>query len=151
MVMNSIIREIHFMNESMQNFDCLAISIVSHGHGYLIYDLIMDLMPIIKKGAKVLVTINIPENECFLQKFEELICVIRNSKPLGYGENHNNACRLVNREWFVVLNPDIRVNHEIFGKLILSHKNICAGISAPKIISPNGCVEDSVRFYPTFN
>jgi N-acetylglucosaminyl-diphospho-decaprenol L-rhamnosyltransferase len=129
----------------------LAISIVSHGQGALIEKLLQDLMPIIKVGVEVLITLNIPEDESFLGEFADSLIIIRNKTPLGFGENHNNANLCTDRYWFAVLNPDIRCDPFIFSELIAAHQYLGAGVTAPRIVGINGRTEDSVRFYPTLN
>jgi GT2 family glycosyltransferase len=128
----------------------LSISIVSHGQGNLIKELLEDLMPLIHVGAEVLLTLNIPEDESFAGDFSHYLKITRNKKPLGFGENHNNANSKTDRYWFVVLNPDIRCNPEIFRALIAAHKAAVAGVVAPLIVGVNGNTEDSVRLYPSF-
>lgn len=134
-----------------QPFDptTLAISIVSHGQGLLIKNLLQDLSPLINNGAEVLLTLNIPEDESFISNFASNIKVIRNKKPIGFGENHNMANLYTNRDWFVVLNPDVRCNPHVFSSLITAHKATGAGVVAPRVLGVNGNTEDSARHYPT--
>ena len=127
----------------------LAISIVSHGQGSLIGNLLEDLEPLILSGAKVLLTLNIPENEDFLVSLKDKIQIIRNKKPKGFGENHNLASSCTDCFWFAVLYPDIRFDPKIFRILVSEHLNLGAGVSAPRVLNNNGQIEDSLRLYPS--
>ena len=139
------------MNCPNSKSSMLAISIVSHGQGRLIKQLLSDLVPLMQAGAEVILTINVPEDESFLGEFEDKILLIRNKTPLGFGENHNNACMKTERDWFAVLNPDIRCDPLIFPLLIAAHESAGAGVTAPRIVGINGLAEDSVRYYPTLS
>lgn len=127
----------------------LAISIVSHNQGHLIKNLLHDLTPIIKAGAEVILTLNTPEDESFINEFTQNIIVIRNKRPLGFGENHNNANLQTKKDWFAVLNPDVRCETKIFEDLFIAHTIANAGVVAPRVIGVDGKTEDSIRRYPS--
>jgi N-acetylglucosaminyl-diphospho-decaprenol L-rhamnosyltransferase len=127
----------------------LSISIVSHGQGELMKPLLRDLRPIVKAGAEIQVTINIPEDESFLGDLKQSVHVIRNPVPQGFGANHNQAFSKTRREWFSVLNPDIRCSAEVFAPLVGVLADPEVGVIAPCVVSPLGKVEDSVRHYPS--
>lgn len=126
----------------------LCISIVSHQHGKFLKDLLNDLQPLMKFGVQVILTLNVPENEFFLDSLRYRPEIIRNEFPLGFGKNHNNAFRLTNCKWFSVLNPDIRLDPSVFGRL-LSAPPRGMGLVAPAIINKEGEIVDSARHYPT--
>ena len=102
-----------------------------------------------RSGAEVLLTLNIPEDESFLHDFSSHVKIIRNNVPLGFGKNHNNANLQTNRDWFVVVNPDVRCDPDVFALLIDAHHSADAGVVAPRVIDVNGNTEDSARRYPT--
>ena len=137
------------MNNKHFNPNTLAISIVSHGQGLLIKNLLQDLTPLMQSGVEILLTLNIPEDESFISDFRNYIRVIRNEKPIGFGENHNNANLHTDRDWFVVLNPDVRCDPNVFSLLVAAHNISGAGVVAPRVLNVNGNTEDSVRHYPT--
>jgi GT2 family glycosyltransferase len=96
----------------------IAFSIVSHGHGSLILSALEALkasVPGVGPEISVWLTMNIPEPalETAVQgrQWPFKLQFIRNSAPLGFGANHNQAfksARTAGQEpWFVVLNPDI--------------------------------------------
>ena len=127
----------------------VSISIVSHGHGSIVRNLLWDLQPLMQKGVQVLLTLNIPENEKFLVDLPIQPELIRNEFIKGYGENHNQAFKRVDRSWFAVINPDIRIESKGFEKLLLGCNRKHLGVIAPSILDKNGEIEDSVRFYPS--
>jgi N-acetylglucosaminyl-diphospho-decaprenol L-rhamnosyltransferase len=129
----------------------LSISIVSHGHGSMVRNLLWDLQPIMQKGAQVLLTLNIPENEQFLVDLPIQPELIRNESIKGFGENHNQAFDKVDRSWFAVINPDIRVEAKVFENLLLDCSRKHIGAIAPRILGANGLIEDSGRFFPSLN
>ena len=129
----------------------LSISIVSHGHGSIVRNLLWDLQPIMQKGAQVLLTLNIPENEQFLAGLPIQPELIRNQSIKGFGENHNQAFEKVDRLWFAVINPDIRVEAKVFENLLLDCRRKHIGVIAPLILGVNGLIEESGRFFPSLN
>jgi N-acetylglucosaminyl-diphospho-decaprenol L-rhamnosyltransferase len=126
----------------------LTLSIVSHGHGPLVHRLLGDLnsLPSLQ-GARVLLTLNIPEDLGSLGDYGHLhIEVLVNEKPRGFGENHNQAFARCRTGLFVVLNPDLRILQDPFPALA-GALAADAGIAlvAPLVANSTGQVEDSVR------
>ena len=133
------------------NKPSLSISIVSHGQGSLIEPLLKDLSVADLSAfseVKVIVTLNIPENEGFLSASDLKSHVIRNLRPRGFGANHNQAFAYSECDYFLVLNPDIRLSSFSFRKLLGANEEHF-GVLSPMVISPTGKVEDSVRRYPS--
>lgn len=125
----------------------LTISVVSHGHGPLLWRLLDDLAnhaPL--HGLRVVVTLNVPEHfdvqrwRCFD------LTVLRNQCPRGFGANHNTAFEHCNTRWFAVLNPDLRLPDNPFWALMsAATASARTGVVAPVIVDSSGRVEDSVR------
>lgn len=131
----------------------LVFSIVSHGQGDLVQLLLDDLSALDFSGfesVQILLTLNVPEGELFLSECPIELFVIRNLRPLGYGANHNQAFASVESDFFIVLNPDIRIS-ESFASYILACVGVEWGCMAPLVLSPQGQVEDSPRRYPTIS
>lgn len=131
----------------------IAISIVSHGQGDLVKLLLDDLVVLDFpdfESVQILVTLNIPEDEDFLLNNLKEITVLRNTRPLGFGANHNQAFAYSDADYFLVLNPDVRIS-ESFSKHILTCVDENWGCMAPVVVSPQGEVEDSARRYPTIS
>jgi N-acetylglucosaminyl-diphospho-decaprenol L-rhamnosyltransferase len=130
----------------------ISISIVSHGQFELIKNLLDDLEKYCENTIEVLLTINIsedlPENFSY---YHFPIILIKNSKPRGFGANHNTAFQKSTQPYFCVLNPDIRLTENPYPQLIekLNNKNI--GIVAPVIIDEKSQLQDSARKFLNFS
>lgn len=125
------------------------VSIVSHGQADLVGLLLGDLAKICSAVDEIIVTLNIEELFEFDNRlFPCPVKVVRNTKPLGFGANHNKAFSLSQGDYFCVLNPDIRLYGNPFPGL-LSHMQAETGIVAPKVINSRGEVEKSARKFPT--
>jgi len=131
----------------------LCVSIVSHGQGRLIANLLGDLQQVHATELtidEVVLTLNIPEDESFLGDFALLpIRVLRNVKPKGFGANHNAAFSVSQSDVFVVANPDIRLSGFRFTPMLESLEDPAVGLWAPRVLSSQGHIEDSARRFPT--
>lgn len=132
----------------------ISVSIVSHGQIDLIHNLLADLSrvyPADGAALEVIITLNLAERIPFLlAEFPFSMKVIRNSQPLGFAANHNQAFRSASGEFFAVVNPDIRFDTNPFPALqacLASAEKI--GLVAPVVLNPAGQVEDSARRFPT--
>jgi N-acetylglucosaminyl-diphospho-decaprenol L-rhamnosyltransferase len=129
----------------------ISFSIVSHGQGRLIVNLLSDLARLNLESYEIIVTLNIDEDENFLDNFYRLpIKIIRNKKIKGFGENHNSAFKISSGELFAVVNPDIRLtefNYKEIYDFIIDGEFI--GACGPRVISSAGEIQDSVRIFPT--
>ena len=76
--------------------------------------------------------------------------IIANSRNVGFGRANNQGFKVANGEFILVLNPDIilteqtRVN-DLCEKLLTDRE---IGIIAPRLIYPDGSVQESVRGFP---
>lgn len=129
----------------------LTLSIVSHGQGHLIRPLLGDLRAIRERIAEVLVTLNIPEDEDFLDGFRDWlpIRVLRNEQPKGFGANHNAAFAASDALFFIVVNPDIRLRDFALNELLSTAALPEVGVAAPIVYTSNGRLQDSARRFPT--
>ena len=97
----------------------LTISIVSHGQSQLMLPLLKKLTEFKKSFEKILITINIPESTKPLSNLDNTkIEYIFNKHPKGFGENHNQAFKECKSKYFCIMNPDIRIEKNIFKNLI---------------------------------
>jgi N-acetylglucosaminyl-diphospho-decaprenol L-rhamnosyltransferase len=126
-----------------------SISIVSHGQASLIAPLLDDLYRLAFVDAELFITINIPEDEEPLHCQPQLFHIIRNSVPKGFGDNHNQAFRLSSGDYFIVMNPDIRLPVLNMELLLVPMMDQKVGAVAPVVFNSRGDVEDSVRTFPT--
>lgn len=129
----------------------ISISIVSHGQGGLVKELLADLARISQETHfEVILTKNIPEQFPFdINAYPYSIKVIENSAPKGFGGNHNQAVMDALGSYFCVMNPDIRLTENPFPNLLPILENENVGIVAPQVVGVNGTLEDSVRWFPT--
>jgi len=127
----------------------LTLSIVSHGQASLIRPLLDDLVRLRPPGIEVIVTINIPEDETPFRDLPFPSRVLRNAAPKGFGENHNAAFSQAHGEYFVVVNPDIRLPALDIPALLAPMSDPRVGAVAPVVTNGTGAIEDSVRHFPT--
>jgi GT2 family glycosyltransferase len=129
----------------------ISISVVTHGQGALVKEVLADLARYAgSPDFEVIVTRNIPEPLPFsCGQFPFALQVIENAAPQGFGANHNAAFRRARGEWFCVMNPDIRLQANPFPKLLDDLARMDGAVIAPAVLSPGGAVEDSVREFPT--
>lgn len=127
----------------------VTVSIVSHGHGDMVWRLVNQLneLPDI---SQIIVTLNIPE--AIPDPLPERVQLIRNQVPLGFGANHNQAFASCESEAFCVLNPDIRLIGDPFPTLLKVLDDPRVGVVGPKVVNAEGVTEDSLRkFITPFN
>lgn len=135
---------------AMPNTTPVCLSIVSHGQGALIHPLLADLSRGAVAATEIIVTLNLPEDESFLREFPTLpLRVIRNDAPKGFGANHNAAFRASTAPYFVVVNPDIRLQDFRIAPLLAELDDPSIGLSAPLVFSGAGELQDSARSFPT--
>jgi N-acetylglucosaminyl-diphospho-decaprenol L-rhamnosyltransferase len=124
----------------------VTVSIVSHGQLALIAPLLAQLNGHSHASiAKVLLTINIPESEApGLESFRFPIERIENAAPRGFGANHNQAFARCKSEWFLALNPDIRLDDDVLAPM-LALAVTEAGVMTPRIIEPGNAAPEAHR------
>lgn len=129
----------------------ISISIVSHGQGSLVNEVLSDIARFADAGRfEVLLTKNIPERLPFsVEDFPYPIRLVENVTPKGFSANHNAAFRLAKGEWFCVMNPDIRMPANPYPLLVEEIEQQHAAVIAPAVLSPAGQFEDSIRRFPT--
>lgn len=126
-----------------------TISVVSHNSGKYLQYFLQDLCTFLPNDSEIILTINVPEDEEYLAYAVNLpLMIIRNSMPYGFGENHNRAFRVSKGNYFIVVNPDIRLFESPFEALEMAFTDH-TGACAPRVLSPDMTVEDSVRIFPT--
>ena len=125
----------------------IAVSIVSHGHGQMVVDLVEQLnkFPLINQ---IILTLNIFE-QLELHGSDKKLKIVYNQFPLGFGHNHNNAFQLCEQSFFCVLNPDLMFRDDPFPRLVEVLKDNRIGLVAPLMYSTSGLMEDNARVFPT--
>jgi N-acetylglucosaminyl-diphospho-decaprenol L-rhamnosyltransferase len=128
----------------------ITFSIVSHGQGKLIEKLLVDIEREITLAYEIILTLNIPEDECFISGFSfPSLFVIRNAYPKGFGANHNFSFKKSSGKFFLVINPDIRFYKLQLDCLLQKFSTAKVGVCGPAVYSREGKLEDSVRKFPT--
>lgn len=77
---------------------------------------------------------------------EGLVKLIKTPKNLGFGGGNNLGVRNAHGKYILIMNPDIFVSEDSVQKMVdymEKHENI--GILGPKLVYPNGQVQDSCR------
>lgn len=129
----------------------LSLSIVSHGQIELVSLLLADIKMYCDAAAvEVILTVNIPEHlPVTPESFPFSLTVIQNLVPQGFGRNHNQAFRQARGEFFGVINPDVRIDSNMFTSLLSGLNLPSAGVVAPLVVNPLGAIENSARHFPT--
>lgn len=124
----------------------VTVSIVSHGQWRLIATLLQQLGEFCSPHvAQVVLTLNLPEEVDFVDLvLAERIRVVRNVAPKGLGDNHNRAFAQCKTPWFLVLNPDIRLNVDVLAPL-LERAMPGTGLLAPRVIEPQAAAPEPYR------
>ena len=129
----------------------ISISIVSHVQAHLVTILLDDIDKKCRNNLlEVILTLNLEEALPFVENnFSFPINVIRNTTPLGFAANHNQAFTRSTGQFFCVLNPDVRLNENPFPALLSSLQDSTVGVVAPLVVNESGKIEDSARVFPT--
>lgn len=134
------------MPDSVMPASAVTVSIVSHGHGAMVWSLV-DCLLALPEAPRLIVTLNIPE--AVPAGIEDRAVLISNSTPKGFGANHNAAFAQCDTPFFCVLNPDIELIDNPFPALCAQLETVSAGLCAPLILGADGAIEDSVRPFIT--
>jgi GT2 family glycosyltransferase len=129
----------------------ISISIVSHLQGAMVAELLADIEQFCAGvSLEVILTLNLPEDlPVPMLGYQFSLIVIRNLTPLGFGENHNQAFARASGKYFCVLNPDIRIQANVFTPLIKAGVKLGRfGAIAPRVLNAEGKTEDSARSFP---
>ena len=127
----------------------VSISIVSHGQFEIVSQLLADLESFRSFIHEIILTLNISE-AIDVSLFENEIMVIKNDYPRGFGENHNRAFLASSGDYFLVLNPDLRVANFDFTSFLNELSSKSVGVLTPMVVNGNGKREDHIRPFPSF-
>ncbi|MFC1542899.1 glycosyltransferase [Pseudomonadota bacterium] len=129
----------------------ISISVVSHLQAGLVFNLLSDISKFCDTSSiEVILTLNLPETLPFeLETYDFPIKVLKNSSPLGFASNHNQASGSANGKYFCVLNPDVRFTNNPFTHLVNTLNDQTVGLAAPLVVNSAGEPEDSMRSFPS--
>ncbi len=114
----------------------VTVSIVSHRQWFLAAPLIEQIDRLcVGTVDKVVLTLNLPETVTLDPRWRIRVDVVTNDRPKGFGANHNQAFSRCRTPWFLVLNPDIRLDSDVVGALVAAARTD-AGLIAPRIWEP---------------
>ncbi len=141
-----------------RNFKKIHFSVVSHGHGLLLYSSLKALSASLTEDLSdvcVWLTLNLPEPDLEQMLAAERWCfelrVIRNSRAQGFGANHNQAfvhAKAAQAMWFVVLNPDIYFPQTAYTFWRSLDQDTCpadVGLLCPAQVDAQGQPQDFAR------
>jgi N-acetylglucosaminyl-diphospho-decaprenol L-rhamnosyltransferase len=113
------------------------VSIVSHGHGAHVENLLRQIDKWNTHALKlVIITINAPAldadyfNDIAFQ-FTFKLCIVKNQQPLGFGANHNRAFTLCSSDYYLVINPDLDFPQNPFPNILKNLEDDCIGCAYP--------------------
>jgi GT2 family glycosyltransferase len=115
----------------------VTVSIVSHQQWTLVQPLLEQLVRLCRGSvAKIVLTLNVPEPIDVARVGAGIpIEVIRNAQPKAFGANHNAAFARCETPWFLVLNPDIRIDADVVACLLAQAEPL-TGLISPRIQEP---------------
>lgn len=123
----------------------VTVSIVSHGQWALIEPLLEQLDKWCSGTiAKVVLIVNIPESVPPKRAWRFPVERIENVQPKGFGANHNAGFARCHTPWFLVLNPDIRLEADVLSALLLRASDE-AGLITPCIREPGSDAAEPYR------
>jgi GT2 family glycosyltransferase len=102
-------------------------------------------------SMKVTLRVNTHEDISILNRFlsDPRLIVIFNLEQHGYVRNHNLNFDLEKSDYFVVLNPDIRLICNKIDLLTRHFSSADVGVVAPAVVSSDHSLEDSIRRFPS--
>ena len=132
----------------------IHVAIVSHGNASEVALLLGDLeRHAANAEISVLLVVNQEEPLSFeTHRFAFPLRIHRNQHPRGFGANNNLAFRLAAPsadEFFCIINPDVRIHHEVFEPLLAClEQEPAAALVAPLAKNRLGATEDNARALP---
>jgi len=123
----------------------VTVSIVSHCHWAHVRPLLNQLNTWCAPWIdRVILTLNVPERLHIDADLAFPVEVVHNPRPRGFGPNHNTAFTRAGTTWFLVMNPDLRIDEDVIGSL-LSRADAGAGLVAPRIQEPGNSQPEPYR------
>jgi N-acetylglucosaminyl-diphospho-decaprenol L-rhamnosyltransferase len=127
----------------------LSVSVVSHGHGLMLRELLGDLAGISGVSFEVIITVNVPDVDFGRVEHPFPVRIIENASPKGFGANHNAAFEVARGRYYAIVNPDIRAQNLDVGCMVRLFESTTIAAVGPAVRSSRGSYEDSARRFPT--
>ncbi len=125
----------------------LTISIVSHNQLHIMGSLLKNIIN--ETDFNIILTINTDENEDIIETYpRNRISIIKNDKPLGFTQNHNNAFRKCTTDYFLILNPDVVIENNLIKNVLSEMIENNIKIFSPVAVSKSGKFLDNARRFP---
>jgi N-acetylglucosaminyl-diphospho-decaprenol L-rhamnosyltransferase len=142
------------MRSTAEQAPLVTLSIVSHGHGAMVVNLLNDIQALqwATESFEVLLTLNTPEDLSLFSSFQHSLPlrVFANPEEKGFGANHNAAFQR-SRGWaFAVVNPDVRLPQLHLDSWIAPLRQNKIAACAPLAHDSQGQLQDNARRFPTF-
>jgi N-acetylglucosaminyl-diphospho-decaprenol L-rhamnosyltransferase len=114
----------------------ITASIVSHHQWSLLEPLLRQLAAHCHGVVeRVVLTLNLPEQVTIDPAWQFEVKVLRNAAPAGFGANHNAAFAHCDTPWFLVMNPDIRLDRDVLSPMLYQVRSD-AGLLTSRIQEP---------------
>jgi hypothetical protein len=126
----------------------ISLSIVSHQQSEMVIRLLRDVARH-APNLDVLLTSNVPERSVIQSEGLKSVRQYDNPHPQGFGSNHNAAFKHCGSPFFCVANPDIHLLSDPFPELLACMDDPKVGLVTPRVLDPEGNLEDSARYFPT--
>lgn len=129
----------------------LSVVSVTYNNGKNIRDYLATLKKALPKRSEVIVIDNhSSDNTAELVGKEKWLKLIKNESNLGFGSGCNIGAKHSRCEYILFLNPDTVLKHDSLEKLMdFAQNHPDAGIIAPRLISKNGKIQESVTRLPS--
>jgi hypothetical protein len=127
----------------------VSVSVVSHGQGDLVGQLVEDIDRSCATSIELILTENVAGAPRLTRSSVYPTQLVANQKPRGFGANHNAAFRHCRAAFFCVMNPDVRITRDPFAELTRVLADPTVGVAGPLVRNPAGGVEDSARRFPS--
>lgn len=124
----------------------VVISIVTYNNGDIIAETINNILVNTKKLDYLIVIYDNNSTDdtikVVLNRFSDNVKIIQSKKNDGFGYGHNQIINQFEAKYYVVYNPDLRVQDNILQDLFqYMEKNGNVGMVTPKIIFPDGEIQ----------
>jgi GT2 family glycosyltransferase len=114
----------------------VTVSVVVHGQWHLVEPLLHQLQQHCGHAVdQVVLTVNRPEPDVRTEGWNSPIRRIDNPAPKGFGANHNAAFAHCRTPWFLVINPDVRLDRDVLSELLV-RAHARTGLITPRIQEP---------------